>query len=311
MTINTINDYNKYLIDNNIEIKIIDYIKEINNKFYNIDINFIDNFMNLIDKDDFCIPHNYLIEYNIISNSKGNIQNIKDILKQYNFKIEIDYKVMEVHYLRGTKKEYILHPDTFKLCLIRSKNSKKYAKYYILLEKCIKYYNEYQLYMKKNKINILCDKLDESNKKSDKLCNKIDEQNNKIDDLLEQNDEINNKLDIVVEDRVPRLKNINKSEYFILLKNKNKENEYYVIRGQKKITIIKLNKYLKNDYELKIKLEVVPNSRIFYNHIKEKIENIECNYNNITSYINEYELLEQIKEIYNLKYKIDYENPNE
>ena len=35
------------------------------------------------------------------------------------------------------KIDYLLKPDTFKFCLIRSKNTKLYAKYYILLEKCI------------------------------------------------------------------------------------------------------------------------------------------------------------------------------
>ena len=36
---------------------------------------------------------------------------------------------------------------------MRSKNTRKYADYYILLEKCVKYYNEYQLFKLQNKIN--------------------------------------------------------------------------------------------------------------------------------------------------------------
>ena len=43
------------------------------------------------------------------------------------------------------KQNYLLHPDAFKKCLIRSLKTDKYADYYILLEKCIKCYNEYQL----------------------------------------------------------------------------------------------------------------------------------------------------------------------
>ena len=56
---------------------------------------------------------------------------------------------------------YILHPIIFKKILIRSKNTDKYADYYLLLEMCIKYYNDYyQLKLKKrieedNKIKLL------------------------------------------------------------------------------------------------------------------------------------------------------------
>ena len=39
--------------------------------------------------------------------------------------------------------KYYLHPRAFKICLICSLKTKKYAKYYLLLEECIKYYNDY------------------------------------------------------------------------------------------------------------------------------------------------------------------------
>ena len=42
------------------------------------------------------------------------------------------------------KIEYFLKPDTFKKVLIRSRNTNMYADYYLLLEKALKYYNEYQ-----------------------------------------------------------------------------------------------------------------------------------------------------------------------
>ena len=47
-------------------------------------------------------------------------------------------------------------PDTFKYCLMRSKNTNKYAKYYILLEKCIKYYSEYQILKLQTKMKHIC-----------------------------------------------------------------------------------------------------------------------------------------------------------
>ena len=46
--------------------------------------------------------------------------------------------------------------DVFKMICMRSKNTKRYAQYYILLEKCIKYYNDYQLLKIQNKLDIIC-----------------------------------------------------------------------------------------------------------------------------------------------------------
>ena len=51
---------------------------------------------------------------------------------------------------------YMLHPDTFKKCLIKSLKTDKYADYFLLLEKCIKYYNEYQLLHMQDKMNNIC-----------------------------------------------------------------------------------------------------------------------------------------------------------
>ena len=51
---------------------------------------------------------------------------------------------------------YMLHPDAFKKCLIRSFKTDKYADYFLLLEKCIKYYNEFQLLKMQYKMNSIC-----------------------------------------------------------------------------------------------------------------------------------------------------------
>ena len=36
-------------------------------------------------------------------------------------------------------------PDTFKICLARSQNTQVYVRYFLLLEKSIKYYKDYQI----------------------------------------------------------------------------------------------------------------------------------------------------------------------
>jgi hypothetical protein len=77
MTYNSINEYITYLIDNQVNVNIIDFVKEINKIKYNIDISFIDEFIELVSKDN-CIHHNLLKKYSI-SNLKGGSSDIKKI----------------------------------------------------------------------------------------------------------------------------------------------------------------------------------------------------------------------------------------
>jgi len=66
---------------------------------------------------------------------------------------------------------------------MRSKNTKIYAKYYILLEKCIKYFNDYQLELNKKYIIKLKNKIEKKDCKIDKLEEKVNK-------LLENNEKI-------------------------------------------------------------------------------------------------------------------------
>ena len=43
------------------------------------------------------------------------------------------------------KNEYLLSPYAFKICLMRSQNTRKYANYFLLLEDCVKYFNDFHL----------------------------------------------------------------------------------------------------------------------------------------------------------------------
>ena len=143
-----IQEYNSNLIENQVSINIIDYVKQVNKLSYNIDITFIDEFIELVDKNDCCIHHNMLVKYGIIILNKGSTD-IKRLLEQNNFIENEDYQVRNVADLRpqggsSIKNEYYLHPRAFKMSLMRSKNKKVYARYYLLLEECIKYYNDYQ-----------------------------------------------------------------------------------------------------------------------------------------------------------------------
>ena len=66
-----IQKYNEDSISTNEETIILDYKKKLNDKFYNIDISFIDEFIELVDKDEFCIYHEMLVIYGASQMSSG------------------------------------------------------------------------------------------------------------------------------------------------------------------------------------------------------------------------------------------------
>ena len=176
MSYTTIEEYNNYLVENkNIDIDIIEYVKEINKLISNIDISFIDDFIELVDIDNCCIHHSMLKKYGV-SNLTGGSSDVKRLMNQNGFINKKDYLLSE---LTGSapnggcthKNEYYLHPDTFKICLARSQNTRIYIRYFILLEKAIKYYKDYRKKL--------------SDKYVIKLKNKILKKDNIIDKLQE------------------------------------------------------------------------------------------------------------------------------
>jgi len=174
----TIQEYINYLIENQININIIDFVKEVNNLEFKIDISFIDEFIELVSKNECCIHHNMLQKYDIIS-LNGTTNDIKRILIQNelvenkDFKLRNDAQFKNSNGGRGNKNEYYLHPRSFKICLMRSLKTKKYAKYYLLLEECVKYFNDFQIELNKKYIIKLKNKIEKKDIKIDKLEEKL------------------------------------------------------------------------------------------------------------------------------------------
>jgi hypothetical protein len=192
----TIEEFNQYLIDNKFNPNIIEYVKELNKIKYKIDISFIDEFIELVNKDDFCIHHDMLQKYGVITLKKGTTD-IKRLFEQYELIENEDYRLRNIAepvkqggYI--TKNEYHLHPRAFKICLMRSRNEKKYARYYLLLEEVVKYYNDYQTEIKNKYIIKYKDKI---NKQKEIITEKDD----KIDELIRMNNETNNKINEVLQ----------------------------------------------------------------------------------------------------------------
>jgi uncharacterized coiled-coil DUF342 family protein len=281
----TITEFNTYLSDKLRNIKLNEYFNLIHSQFYsNIDISFMDYFLELTNNEnEFIVKHIKLQEYKVINNLITSA-NIKKNLERLMLIENEDYQVFQVEqqdlknkHGGNNAKEYKLTPYAFKLCLIRSKNSKQYAKYYLLLEQVFKNYQEYQIMYQKVLLSGKDDKIDEmketinnQNKKIDELLNyakdtkeknnelldnidelkdNIEDLNNTVDDIKEQNDDLKDTMVDIKEafketaDRsVPNPTNNNERHEFILLQHKELINRFKFIRGIQKYNDSKIQK---------------------------------------------------------------------
>ena len=192
-----INTYNETLLNNTPKLDISQYFVRIHKEFYsNIDISFMNYFLEICNKNgQFIIKHEMLKKYGVINNIETSAI-IKRCLEQYKLEESKEYMVYNVvhHLIQGqtiTKKEYILTPDAFKICLIRAKNSKKYANYYLLLEKVFKYYSKYDKSYELARTNRLLSMKDE---KIDNLQLKIDNLLKNTNQIIDQNGELKEKV---------------------------------------------------------------------------------------------------------------------
>ena len=262
----TITEFNTYLSDKLRNVKLNEYFNLIQNEFYSsLDISFMDYFLELIHKkDEICIEHQKLIEYGIIKTKNSN--DIKDCLSKFNAIENIDFECLTTESSavkrvgrggsNGNKKEYKLTPKLFKLCLMRSIKENKYAKYYLLLEECFYYYQEYQIMYQKVLLSGKDNKIDNLNKKIDELLNYGKQTTEKLNEIHEQNEELKDTIDDLNDnvsdikeafketaDRsVPNPIDDNERHEFILLQHKDLINRFKFIRGIQKYNDSKIQK---------------------------------------------------------------------
>ena len=105
----TIKEFNQELVNKNENIILYEYITRVNDLFYHIDIDFMVDFMGLVDKDDFIIQHDMLQKYGVLTIKDSYC--VKRLLDQYDFVDEKDYTTVPLK--SGGKIEYNLKPDTF------------------------------------------------------------------------------------------------------------------------------------------------------------------------------------------------------
>lgn len=342
--IRTIKQYNISLISDDIDIDILDYVKEIMGQC-KID-KITDEFMEWVGKDDFIIPHTMLQKYGILTIEDTTV--VKRLMNRNNFEEGTDFIVEKIKHTTKNVNSYLLTPNCFKKCLIRSLKTSKYADYYIFLETCIKYYNEYQNKLMSKRLEENSSKIKKYKSKTESLIETVNllnenvkimrNENNKYHEdiksyqkiIKETTEEIANrteshevvlnkiakKLKIATRDREPPVSDDSLTCELVIFKNNDTENEpyeYSVIRAQKKYLNVKIKEYniLHKHAEKILKIHNVTNAITLWNRVKEQMKD-KINYSNtnfnIRKQYDEAEILSEIKSIYKQKYEVDSED---
>ena len=226
-------EFNQTLVNENIDITIVEYVKQVNELVFHVDISFFDDFIALVDKEGFTISHEMLFKYEILQ--KTDSANVLRSLNSYNLEEHIDFNCLQTGVDEGRthKNTFYLTQEAFKMICMRSLKTKKFSHYYILLEKCIKYYNDFQ--------------------------------------LLKQQQQIN-KLEQTLKDRVivPSCKQKTENLAVVYLEDE-PEYQYYVIRGQIQHIRKQLKRLNKTEEDLIAAIDT-PNSVDLWINIKDQLD---------------------------------------
>jgi phage anti-repressor protein len=323
---------NSQLVLSDSRYDILDYVKEVNKISTNpIDLDFMEELLKYVESDEPCIPHDLLVTYGVIKDNKDVSHLVKRLLEQFDLVECKDFKVDNVVDLGSNgktyyKTNYILHPDAFKLCIMRSKNTRKYANYYILLERSIKYYHDYQTLYKDNLLKCKDDKIDTLQNKVDELLGYAKDSREDLSTLIEfsleqaEKKEVSDiKMGKVVNKRITNCESSNNVEQLMLFKLSNELNTYYAIRGTLAYIKTKFRALTGVSYKDKdiitsktnyIYLKMfsnVPNARHLYRALDSKF-GIVTTGNKIVTNIGDIAVVNAIQTVFDLRLTIKLEN---
>ncbi len=166
-------EFNASLVRANIRLNIRAYVRSINAEVFKQPIdNFADDLLDLVIQDDFCIPHDKLMQYGVLSSAKPS--DVVRLLGQHDYKEGLDFRALMRESSGGRPaKIYYLKPETFEQCLMRARNTTRYSKFFGLLKKCITLYDKYQIALKEQEIMMLA----EQNTRLDQMLKEMREAN--------------------------------------------------------------------------------------------------------------------------------------
>jgi hypothetical protein len=158
-------EFIKSLVDSKTKITMKDFFKTIHSKFYpKQDISFMEYFLELTENEgEFIVHHEKLVEYGIMSSKQS--WAVKQKLDALELVEDEEYSEVFQDILENLssggrpKKVYMLTPEAFKTCLMRSRKYPNqtvdptiYSKYYLLLEKTYKLYTDYEKQLLNNQL---------------------------------------------------------------------------------------------------------------------------------------------------------------
>jgi len=296
----SIEDYNQWLVESQTLLAIKEYIMNVRNMFYkNVDISFMDEFMDLCTRTDFCINANEMFpKYGVVS--RGKTDDIKKCIERNDLIVGTDYNLRQVAQVRLNRGNvmtniYILTPLAFKMCLIRSRNTRTYARYYLLLEQCVHYHNMYQLQLSKENNIILekkCEEYEDVIADNKRLMNSLEkssaEQSAQISMILnhlriseDEKKEADAHIQEIAPDRVIRPEEQEKCGSFVLMKLQ--QNKFRAIRCQKRAvkTCIKRVEKKFPGATVWMRIDYHPNPVKFWNVIKNRVDFVSVHRNNL------------------------------
>ena len=329
----TITEYNKNLANSNRDIILMDYIKDVHNKYFQfIDIDFMNDFMNIVSHNNIWVNSDMMYKYGIMNDVGKKSTRIKQFLNENGFQ--------EGKHFRGEQLltpaprggntyqiTYEINPIVFKIALMRSQKTFKFAIYFIYLELCVYYYNQFQIVFKestimqiKNNTEVMLAELRNSYNKAEEARRRAEDNQNK---LLEKIDKLEKKLEekskkiLDKQEKLDRRTEllVNKSsrsvmqtrykcdqEHIVILHNPN-DNEYnYYAMCRLHSTCEEAKKTLIG-YEEKFRMTDVANCKKFFKYIKKKM-NLKAYNRKFYSRLSPSRLKKEFEELYS-KYRYD------
>jgi hypothetical protein len=166
-------DFNKELCSKMKEMTVHRYVEEMNEKFFHMDLSFMEENLEYVLKDGCCfIPHTKLWDMGVFK--KDTTSHIRKLLiETHNFEQGKDFDCKTYKNKNGGKpsKKYFMTPDAYFLCLLRTKNTRKYADYFIMLQKAVLYHSMYHKELSEGRA-LLSKKAEEKAKKETKVVKK-------------------------------------------------------------------------------------------------------------------------------------------
>jgi hypothetical protein len=253
--------------------------------------------------------------------------------------IEHELQLLPHDGARACTKFLVMKPRDLKMAImqLKTKNGHIIRDYYIDLEELLKLYVEYTLYFNhreaQRKITDLEQMMSDMRldmKKQEQYMRSLgislEEVKDQNETLIDQNEglldsnkglkkevkKVQRKLGIAVEDRAPLPDDEDIQERFVLIKRNDDEHyPYYTIRAQHGYTErrIKTQRLFFPQLQILLDFKANPNSKTLYNRIKKelKAQNVIFSGNNIDldeSNVTQEELMEEMKVINDLKYKV-------